>query len=448
MATLELPALIVDAVTTLTTAERPLLMNRDPGPDERAVPIDTLISLELIDTGESGVARASTQAWVNGALAFDGSSAVELQPGFDGPQATVSSSSDTLRVTLHPTSFFASESRVTVRVVSAVVGAGQLVDTSYSFTIEDQTAPQLVAGQATGQRALSLSFSEPVVLSDPSDLSEIRLSPLDRPAVPVSVIDAQVDGALIQLTLNTEMTPDARYELTVSGVQDRSGNQITPPLNRVALSGFRPPRPESRRFDLWSMLPKHNRREDVTGDLSRFIACLQEVTDLLLVELDRFPELFDLERAPERFLDLILSDLGNPFPFLLDPLGKRRLASVLVEMYRQKGTARGIMNAVRFFLGVELQAVTSYGGEALVLGESLLGEEWTLGPSDRFARYAFDVVVNVPLTDTERRQLRALVEYLKPAHTHFVDLIEPAPAASVDHWELGVSELGVSADLH
>jgi F0F1-type ATP synthase delta subunit len=66
----------------------------------------------------------------------------------------------------------------------------------------------------------------------------------------------------------------------------------------------------------------------------------------------------------------------------------------------------------------------------------------------RFALYAFDVIVVVPLTDAQRKQLRAIVEYLKPAHTHFVTLVEPAPPAFIDHWELGVSEIGVTADLH
>ncbi|MCU0699586.1 MAG: barstar family protein [Myxococcaceae bacterium] len=36
-----------------------------------------------------------------------------------------------------------------------------------------------------------------------------------------------------------------------------------------------------------------------TGDLFWFIACLQEVTDLLLADIDRWPDIFDLERAPE-----------------------------------------------------------------------------------------------------------------------------------------------------
>ena len=168
----------------------------------------------------------------------------------------------------------------------------------------------------------------------------------------------------------------------------------------------------------------------------------------MLTEADRFADVFDIERAPEAFLDLILQDLGNPFPFDLDELAKRRLASVLVEMYRQKGTEAGIENAIRFFLGIDVTAITPFTGTTLVLGESDLGVDWELGPSDRFARYAFDVEVDVPLTATERRQIRAIVDYLKPAHTHFVDLIEPGAPVAYDHWELGISELGETTDLH
>ncbi len=445
MPSFELPALFVDAVAFVAALDRPVLVNRDPGPDELAVPIDASVALELVDPGPDGIDRAVTRVWIDGALAFVGGGVPELQPGFDGPDAGVVQTVDTLRVVLHPTTFFASEALVSVRVVSATDGGAHALDITYSFRIEDRTAPRLVGGQATGQHTVDIAFDEAVQVTDASGFS---LVPLDFPAVPVTVVDAEADGAMVRLTVDPEMTPDVRYEVVAAGVADLSGNPVLPPFDRVVVQGFRPARPDARRFDLWSMLPKHNRREDQTGDLWRFIACLQEVTDLLLAEVDRFPEVFDIERAPEAFVDLILADLGNPFPFDLDELGKRRLASVLVEMYRQKGTARGIINAVRFFLGVEIQAVTAYAGEALVLGESELGVDWILGPSSRFALYAFDVIVDVPLTDAQRSQLRAIVEYLKPAHTHFVNLIEPAPPAFIDHWELGVSEIGVTTDLH
>jgi hypothetical protein len=116
-------------------------------------------------------------------------------------------------------------------------------------------------------------------------------------------------------------------------------------------------------------------------------------------------------------------------------------------MYRQKGTAPGIRNAVRFFLGLEI-TILAFTAGTLVLGESELGVDWILGPSDRFARYAFNVRVAVPLSEPQRRHLRAIVEYMKPAHTHFVDLIEPTPPQTYAHWELGISELGESSTLH
>lgn len=75
-------------------------------------------------------------------------------------------------------------------------------------------------------------------------------------------------------------------------------------------------------------------------------------------------------------------------------------------MYRQKGTAPGICNAVRFFLGLEI-TILAFTADTLVLGESELGVDRILGPSDRFARYAFNVLVAVPLSDPQCRHLRA-----------------------------------------
>lgn len=445
MPAVELPGLYVDNVAAVVAVERPMLVNRDPGPGETSVPLGWFVAVEVLDPGPDGVDRAETRLWIDGVLAFDGGGVPELQPGFDGPRAQAVETADTLRLVLDPAVPFASEATVTVHVVSRTNGGAHALDETYAFDAEDRTAPKVLAAQATGQRTVHLGFDEDVVVTDPAGFA---LTPLAFPAVPLQAVAADAEGAVVSLVLDGEMTPDVLHEVVVAGVADVFGNPVAAPDDRAVFAGFRPVRPATRRFDLWTMLPRHNRRTDATGDLRRFVACLQEVADLLLAEADRYPDVFDLERAPEEFLDLILRDLGNPFPFDLDALGKRRLASVLVEMYRQKGTAAGIENAIRFFLGIDIAAVTPFIGTTLVLGESELGVDWELGPSDRFARYAFNVEVDVPLTVTERRQIRAIVDYLKPAHTHFVDLVEPMPPPVFDHWELGVSELGLTSDLH
>jgi len=305
--------------------------------------------------------------------------------------------------------------------------------------------PQLVAAQAVAQREVRLSFDVPVfeVSAD-----QFAFEALDAPAVPIQAVEVLPEDTLVTVRVAPEMTPDIRYRVSLvqPGGMGPGTSPFPPPTGEAVFTGFRPARPAGRRFDLWSMLPKHNRRSDDTGDLRRFVACLQETTDLLLADADRYPDLLDLERAPDPFLDRILQDLGNPFAFDLKDIGKRRLASVLVAMYRQKGTAAGIRNAVRFFLGFEVELVP-YTSTTLILGVSLLGVDWELGPSDRRALYTFEVRVPRELSATERAQLRALVDYLKPAHTHFM-IVEPAEPVVWDHWVLGVSEIGVTTDLH
>jgi phage tail-like protein len=246
-----------------------------------------------------------------------------------------------------------------------------------------------------------------------------------------------VTSSAVDLLTDLPLTPGASYRLDVDGIVDGS----------AVFTGFVPPRPANRVFDLYRFLPELNRREDVTGDLRRFLACLQEVTDLVLHDIDGFTQILDPDVAPEPFLDLMLGELGDPFPFDLSVVDKRRLLNVLVAMYREKGTGSGIQNAIRFFLGLEV-GLTTYAGEALILGESQLGDDWVLGPSGAFAAYAFEVIVPRELAAEERRRLRQIVEYMKPAHTHFARLVEPVIPEIVDHLELDLSELGETWQLH
>ena len=89
-----------------------------------------------------------------------------------------------------------------------------------------------------------------------------------------------------------------------------------------------------------------------------------------------------------------------------------------------------------------------YADEALILGESELGVDWILGASSAFARYAFDIEVGRVLTDDERGKVRAIVQFTKPAPTHFVQIIEPVSTVPLNDWLLGVSELGDTTILN
>ena len=211
MATLELPRLQVDSVALITSADRPLLINRDPAPDEAGVPIDSLVALELIDAGPDGVDRGATRVWVDGVVAFDGTPT----PGFAGPLTSVAQTADTLRIVLQPAQLLASLSTVAVRVVTSTVGGAHVIDETYRFTVEDRTAPRLVSAQAVAQKQVRLVFDEPVALPA---IATVGLTPMGAPAVPLTAVGAQVDGNTLLATLDTEMTPDVEHEVLALGV--------------------------------------------------------------------------------------------------------------------------------------------------------------------------------------------------------------------------------------
>lgn len=449
---LELPAVYLGVFLLDPAPIRPALINRDPEPGEVEVPLGSAVSLDITDVGPDGIDATATKVSVAGNLAFSGGA---FQPGFDGPGSNATNPTpDTLRLTIQPSAPFASQENVPVRVVTATVGGAFTLDTTYAFTCQDLTAPKLVAAQARALKRVRASFDEAVKQVDataPDDAlnpARYRIVRRSAPSVDVSVVAVEaVSSSAVDLVTDLELTPGAAYQLFVSGVVDLDGNVIAAPDDRAAFTGFVPAYPTTRRFTLFGLLAEMNRREDETGDLHHFLACLQEPTDLLLAQVDGFTDILDPDLAPEAFVDLMLDELGDPFPFDLGLTDKRRLANLLVAIYREKGTAAGIKNAIRFFLGIEID-ITTYTGEALVLGESLLGENWILGPSNSFAAYAFEVAVPRALTDEERRRIRMIVNYMRPAHTHFVRLVEPAIPEFIDHLELGLSELGENWMLH
>ncbi len=90
---LELPRVRTHRVSAIEVSESMLLINRHPGPDEEGVPIDTTISLTVTSLMTAGIDSSATKVWVNDVIAFD----ISLQPGFNGPRASLELSGDTFK---------------------------------------------------------------------------------------------------------------------------------------------------------------------------------------------------------------------------------------------------------------------------------------------------------------------------------------------------------------
>lgn len=446
-AEVELPAVMVDGLVEDASPPVPAVYGRRPEPSEADVPGSSSISLIISDLRSSytGIHAASTMIFVNGVLAVSNGT---FQSGFNGPGSSWSLSQPHLRVTIDPTTNFASQATPVVRVVSATVTDLLPLDTSYTFAIADTTPPFLAGVVAMDEKTLRFTFSESVDDSAlvPGNYSIVRQGGQVAVAVsPVSVM--RVSSLSVDVTANWELTPQASYLCSVSNVFDIKSNAIGTP-NSAVVYGASCPVPDGRRFVIADWIPDMNWAEDDTEDLKKFIAIIQEIASIKLCEIDRFTSIIDPDLAPIKFVEAMLQDLGNPFGFTLTDIDKRRLAQVLWSIYRQKGTGAGIVNAIRFFLGLEV-TVEAMGRGGLGLGDVEIGIDWILGSGALRDWYGLTIVSPIGLTEDQREKILIIANYMRAFVEWITGIEEPeAPPAEPDHLELSLSELGVNWTLH
>jgi phage tail-like protein len=210
----------------------------------------------------------------------------------------------------------------------------------------------------------------------------------------------------------------------------------------ITFTAYRPPQPPGRRWTLLAMLPQKNRTDDTTGDLALLCAVLQDPVDLILGQVDAWPLVIDLELTPEFFLAAFLAQLGNPFDltqFALTPLQMRRLAAILMQLYREKGTDPGILDVIGFFLNLDV-TIRCYvrdtcwrvGCPGFYVGSGTVGTTYdpgtcVVGPDAASMRweFGFEVLSPVGLTAAQRAQMTTLINLWKPATAEFIRIVEP-----------------------
>lgn len=438
-----------------------VLINRNPAPSEAGVPLDNAIEFDLLASSGTTPSTSTTSVYVK-PDAGEPTEILAYQNGtfYNGYTGTASvPETGVLRFSIVSPEPFLSATLTAVRVVYTGTPA---FDETYVFTALDDDAPLVADVTARGVKLLRITFVEPVTM-DSIYGSDDALNPANylfehiyQASVSVEAVSVtRVDDVTVDLVTDIELTFGAPYMLVVQNITDAEGNVFVAPYNTFNFTAYAPEYPAGRRWRIDEWIPAVNRGEDVTDELRGMLAIIQEVANLLLYEVDKWVDIIDLDRAPEAFLDAMLADLGNPFEFELSEIDKRRLLRILVDIYQAKGTGAGIVNAIRFFLGIETW-IEIFTGDGWILSSSLAPQtgnqlsSWReiapnpgrLSPGQR-GLYSFRIHAdNDVLTDEERERITEIAEYMKPAHTHLVEIIDASPAAVIDHVELGLSQLG------
>lgn len=330
--------------------------------------------------------------------------------------------------------------------------------------VDAQTAildRDLVAEGPSQKIRAYLSSYELVGTVDPN-----RVVPVFEPLIVKAEVAALtpsevVDGKfIVDLTLDQPLSPERGYTLNVRSVDDLKSNRAT--ILSATFIAEPTSKPLNRSFSTLDMVPRKNLREDTSKDLERLLRVFDDALQILLVGADGLADLMDHDRAPEHTLDALLAHLGNPFVFAagLSASEKRKLVATLVPLYKAKGTAQGIVDAIRLVLGIEVKIdAFNTPADSWMLGVSALGAPFVAGgvlnsgsvlaPGTSYLRFAFEVESPRVLVARERLIIDEIVHALRPAHTHYVRLVEPAQGGPSPQttWILGVSQLGESTVL-
>ncbi len=97
---------------------------------------------------------------------------------------------------------------------------------------------------------------------------------------------------------------------------------------------------------LIELLPPLYRERDESGDLEAFLRIPATALDELKEHIDRFGDLFDVDRCDSRFLPLLGEVVGHRFNPQADAETQRRGIREAVEIYRRKGTLPAISRAL------------------------------------------------------------------------------------------------------
>ncbi len=162
------------------------------------------------------------------------------------------------------------------------------------------------------------------------------------------------------------------------------------------------------------------------GDfMGRFLMIFESILGPIEGVLDNISHYFDAGTAPRELLPWLASWVN----LALDetwPLERRReLVGSAVELFRDRGTRRGLREYLRVYSGVEPRITEDYGGISLA-GQARLGLNTVLG-AGRPNTFRVTLELDDP-NSVNVEQLKAIIEAEKPAHSGYTLEILPKNA--------------------
>jgi phage tail-like protein len=163
-------------------------------------------------------------------------------------------------------------------------------------------------------------------------------------------------------------------------------------------------------------LPAFYREDDFSG---RFLHIFEDIFRPIEGIVDNNSFYFDPGITPEPFLPWIASWLGLVLDERWPELKRRQLVKSAVELYRWRGTKRGLVEYLKLYTGVTPRITEHGAAEGMRLGgDSKLGTPMQIG--GKGGAFCFTVELKLPdKSEVDTDIVRSIIEIQKPAHTAY-----------------------------
>jgi len=176
---------------------------------------------------------------------------------------------------------------------------------------------------------------------------------------------------------------------------------------------------------LLDYLPAIYRRNDVDGTnfIRDFLWIFQDIFHSIESKIDRMSTYFDVFESPEEFLPWLASWVAFALDGEWEEAERRLFLKKAVELYRIRGTVRGLTMMLKMYTGVEAEIIeNAWPLEGFQIGvASTIGiDSAILPPIDRAHCFIVEVPLDVEvLEDDEIIKIHQIINQERPAHTTY-----------------------------
>ncbi len=173
---------------------------------------------------------------------------------------------------------------------------------------------------------------------------------------------------------------------------------------------------EERHSNYLQYLPAFYREDDFAG---RFLNIFEDILNPIEGIIHNLAFYFDPGTAPQSILPWLTSWVGLVMDERWPEARRQQLIKSTTELYRWRGTKRGLSEYLKIYTGVVPQITeTVIGPEAKLDPDTRLGVNAYLGGSGE--SFTFNVTIaSQDLSEVDIDVIRAIIESQKPAHTTY-----------------------------